>query len=245
MQTKSVLNGKEINLTSDNTTIKSTNFNVDKSGKMTCTNANISAKGGSNTGDSSGLNLKVVSDSVNKYSGLCPGFGIVRNGTMNFVNMEATTLNGQDIASMEIRADTNNYISNNSYSSLGMSTTLWHSSSSSTQVSSFGITTPKLTQTSLESQKKNFEKMQDNALNIIDNIDIYKYNLKSEEDTDKKHIGFVIGDKYKYSKEVTANDNTGVDIYSFVSLCCKAIQEQQTQIEMLRNEIKEMEANNE
>ena len=42
MQRKFRLSGKEINLTSDNTIIKSTNFSVDKDGNMTCTNANIS-----------------------------------------------------------------------------------------------------------------------------------------------------------------------------------------------------------
>lgn len=97
-----------------------------------------------------------------------------------------------------------------------------------------------LNQTSLEEKKKNFEKMQDDALSIIKKIDIYKYNLKSEKDTDKKHIGFVIGDNYNYSKEVTSLDNTGVDNYSFTSLCCKAIQEQQKQIEELKKEIEKL-----
>lgn len=92
----------------------------------------------------------------------------------------------------------------------------------------------KVTQTSLAERKKNIEKLQDNAIDIIKNIDIYKYNLKSEKDTDKKHIGFVIGDDYKYSKEVTSLNNTGVDNYSFTSLCCKAIQELQEQIEQLQ-----------
>lgn len=101
-----------------------------------------------------------------------------------------------------------------------------------------GITTPKLTQTSLAEQKKNFEKMQDGAVDVLKNIDIYKYNLKCEKDTDKKHIGFVIGDKYNYSKEVTSLDNKGVDNYSFTSLCCKAIQELSQQVESLQNEIK-------
>ena len=50
--------------------------------------------------------------------------------------------------------------------------------------------------------------------------------MKSQEDKEKKHIGFVIGDNYNYSKEVTSIDNEGVDNYSFTSLCCKAIQEQ-------------------
>lgn len=98
----------------------------------------------------------------------------------------------------------------------------------------------KLTQTSLEGDKKNFEKMQDNALDIIKNIDIYKYNLKTENDIDKKHIGFVIGEGYNYSKEVTSEKNDGVDIYSFASLCCKAIQEQQEMIKQLELEIKQL-----
>lgn len=109
----------------------------------------------------------------------------------------------------------------------------------STIVRASGITTPTLTQTSLESEKKNFEKLK-NALDIIKTIDIYKYNLKTENDKDKKHIGFVIGDKYNYSKEVTSLDNTGVDNYSFTSLCCKAIQEQQEQIEELKKEIEKL-----
>ena len=109
----------------------------------------------------------------------------------------------------------------------------------STIVRASGITTPTLTQTSLESEKKNFEKLK-NALDIIKTIDIYRYNLKTENDKDKKHIGFVIGDNYNYSKEVTSLDNTGVDTYSFVSLCCKAIQEQQEQIEELKKEIEKL-----
>ena len=103
------------------------------------------------------------------------------------------------------------------------------------------VTCESLTQTSLERKKKNFEKLEDTAIETIKNIDIYKYNLKSEKDTDKKHLGFVIGDNYNYSKEVTSLDNTGVDNYSFTSLCCKAIQEQQKLIEKLQNKIEEME----
>lgn len=112
---------------------------------------------------------------------------------------------------------------------------------SSTIINYNEIRTPKLTQTSLESQKKNIDKMKDNAIDIIKEIDIYKYNLKSEKDTDKKHIGFVIGDNYKYSKEVTSIDNKGVDNYSFTSLCCKAIQELLEKNEKLEQRIKVLE----
>lgn len=115
-----------------------------------------------------------------------------------------------------------------------------NSSGNKTILEPDGIETPKIAQTSLAEYKKNFEKLQDNALETIKKIDIYKYNLKSEKDTDKKHIGFVIGDKYNYSKEVTSLDNKGVDNYSFTSLCCKAIQELSQQVEKLQDEIKEV-----
>lgn len=112
-----------------------------------------------------------------------------------------------------------------------------------TSVTCEGIWTPSLTQTSLAESKENFEKI-NNALNIIKNIDIYKYNLKGDKKSSKKHIGFVIGDKYNYSEEVTSNNNDGVDIYSFVSVCCKAIQEQQEQIEELKKEVETLKKHN-
>lgn len=144
----------------------------------------------------------------------------------------------------------------NLYTSLGMErittsefvvkniSTLGDDHVSNTQIDDNGITTPTVTQTSKEEKKKNFEKLE-NALNIIKNTDIYKYNLKSQTDDDKKHIGFVIGKNYKYSKEITSVDKSGneigADLYSFVSVCCKAIQEQQEQIEELENRIKKLE----
>lgn len=88
--------------------------------------------------------------------------------------------------------------------------------------------------------KKNIKLYDKNALDILKNIDIYNYNFKTEEDKDKKHIGFIIGDDYKYSKEITNNDNSGVDLYSFVSVCCKAIQEQQKEIEELKEQIEKL-----
>ena len=111
--------------------------------------------------------------------------------------------------------------------------------SQSTYVRNSGITTPTVTQTSLEKEKKNFEKFE-KGLETLKNIDIYKYNLQGEEDTDKKHIGFVIGNKFNYSKEVTSKNNDGVDLYSFISVCCKAIQEQQEEIEELKKEIEKL-----
>lgn len=93
------------------------------------------------------------------------------------------------------------------------------------------VTCVSLTQTSKAEEKKDFEKYQ-GALKELENIDIYKYRMKNEEG--KKHIGFVIGDDFKYSKEVTNQNNDGVDIYSFVSLCCQAIKELQEKIKELK-----------
>ena len=39
-----LLSGKEIDLTSDNININSTNFKVDKNGNVTCKNANIDGR---------------------------------------------------------------------------------------------------------------------------------------------------------------------------------------------------------
>lgn len=111
--------------------------------------------------------------------------------------------------------------------------------SSNTRIYATGITTPSVTQTSLKSEKKNFEKFS-NGLDIIKNIDIYKYNLKNEKNGDKKHLGFIIGEDFNYSKEITSKENDGVDTYSFISLCCQAIKEQQEQIEQMKKEIKEL-----
>lgn len=95
------------------------------------------------------------------------------------------------------------------------------------------ITCISLTQTSLAEKKKNFEKL-DNALDIVKGTDIYKYNLKDEKETDKKHIGFVIGENFNYRKEITSQKNDSAELYSMISVLWKAVQEQQEEIEELR-----------
>lgn len=108
-----------------------------------------------------------------------------------------------------------------------------------TIVSANGITTPVLSQTSKRESKKNISKLK-NALDIIKNVDIYKYNLKKEKKGTKKHIGFVIGDSYNYSEELTNNTNDGAEIYSLASVCLAGIKEQQEIIEGQAETIKEL-----
>ena len=96
---------------------------------------------------------------------------------------------------------------------------------------------------SLESLKTNIEKYKDNAVELIKNNDIYEYNFKTEKDKSKKHLGFIIPDKggnYKTPDEVIAQSGRGIDTYSMTSILWKAVQEQQEQIEQMKEEIKEL-----
>ena len=200
--------------------IKSNNFNVDSKGNMSCNNADVSGTITSN-------NAMITGGKVT-LKGAGSVLGVWGNGS---------SYSQIDPADIALFYDGSNYVQIGAES--GQAYMELISGYSSTNISNSGITTPTLTQTSLAESKKNFEKLQDNALETIKNIDIYKYNLKSEKDTDKKHIGFVIGDNYNYSKEVTSIDNQGVDNYSFTSLCCKAIQELSQQVEELKKQLKE------
>ena len=213
-----LLAGNTINLSSKNIKISSNKFKVDEDGNITCSN-----------GVFLGGNIQLV-----------------RNGGMDYFQFYDTENKDNQ---HKLYLDSRTFgINSGDYNitmavppvAVGFVSISLEGNGSSTEIRNTGIKTPTLTQTSLAEEKKNFEKMGDNALNIIKSIDIYKYNLKNEKETDKKHIGFVIGDDYNYSKEVTSIDNTGVDNYSFTSLCCKAIQEQQKQIEQLTNELKEL-----
>ena len=109
------------------------------------------------------------------------------------------------------------------------------------------VTSQTIRQTSKESKKKNISKYNEKALDIVKDSEIYEYNFKSENDKDKKHYGFVIGDEcgeYKTPEEVISNDREGIESYSMTSILWKAFQEyiaeKDEQIEQLQKEIKEL-----
>lgn len=113
----------------------------------------------------------------------------------------------------------------------------------STHITNKGITTPILTQTSLETEKKNFEKLTlEEAKKILEKTDIYKYNLKTQDDKGKKHIGFVIGKKFNYAEEITSESNDGVDNYSMTSVLYTIVKEQQKAIDNLLKRVEALEA---
>lgn len=224
--------------------ITSKNFSVDKDGNTTMANANITG-GNINVSSPSETiaQVKVYNGSDNtSYTEISPiGFNrcidnkrvIGTNSVLEIINGSLKTTSSQLI----IESTTNNLISKLGNGKIS----LLRDNSEITTVATDSIKTPILTQTSLEENKKNFEKLDnDTALQIILNTDIYKYNLKNQADGDKKHIGFVIGDNYKYSKEITSGNNDGVDSYSMTSASYGAIQKLYSIIEQLQNEIKEL-----
>lgn len=228
-----LLAGNTINLKSKNIAISSDNFNVDQNGNLTCSNAqitdgNIVLKNEKSTG----VKFKVTTNDESIYTEVRPsGIRTVMNEIVIFwANGTNTAIRNADGKGVLLAGNTI-YVQDDS-GSYNYPITL--------EGSNGKITCNSLVQTSLLSEKKNFEKF-NNALEIIKDIDIYKYNLKSEDDETKKHLGFVIGDNYKYSKEVTSDKNDGVDVYSFVSLCCQAIKEQQIEIKNLKQRLEALE----
>lgn len=217
--------GKTIDLTSDLIDIKSNNFKVDESGNLTCTNADVSGTIKSNNATITGGKILLQN---------CGGVG------------DEFQLNGNSghfwagSAGFEVTDSSDSYSIFANVTETNDALIQLRKNSTYTQVCATGIKTPKLTQTSLEKDKKNFEKLQ-NALKILKETDIYKYNLNFEGDNVKKHIGIVIGKKYKYSKEITATDEDGVDLYAMISVLWRAVQEQQEIIESMQNRENSME----
>ena len=99
------------------------------------------------------------------------------------------------------------------------------------------------TYNSRESKKKNIKIYDKDVIELIKNSEIYEYNYKNEENTDKKHIGFVIGDNggnYKTPDEIVSKEKDGIESYNVIAILWKAIQEQQKQIEELKEEISKL-----
>ena len=225
---KLVLNGKTINLTGDNINIDSNNFSVDEEGNLECSSGKFYG------GFIEGAYINLYSDNDTAAD---PWIEITNTSTPNEkveIGSRYIRFNSPDgTSSIDITsADEDDYGYNPRIQ-------ISRSNGGTTIIEGGYIYADEIQQSSLESRKKNFEKLE-NGLDIIKSTEIYKYNFKKQKDTDKKHIGFVIGDNYKYSKEITSENDDGVDTYSMVSVAYKAIQEQQEMIEQLQKEIKEL-----
>lgn len=237
-QTKLVLNGKTLNL-SDNMEIKSNNFNVDSKGNMSCNNANID--GGKIKiygGDSNNSNF-VVGTRDNTGNTRISGSYMLINGESrndailslrennNNLNTSISLVSSSNGARIEVgNGSTSNFISLNG---IDKNLTVWGP-----------VYANSYNNNSKEELKKNITVFNENAVDLIKNSDLYKFNYKMEKDTDKQHIGFIIGDGYKTPLQIISNDGNAIDSYSMSSILWKAIQEQQEQIEELKKEINKL-----
>ncbi len=106
------------------------------------------------------------------------------------------------------------------------------------------ITAKSFNNSSLESMKKNITKFED-ALEIIKNSDIYEYNFKTEKDSERKHVGFIIEDeskgKYKTSERVLSEDKKAIESYSMNSIAWRAIQQILKIVENLKQRLEVLE----
>lgn len=201
-------------------------------------------------GTISGNNVNITNLSANSITGGTLSANRISGGTISAssVRLKNVTLGTGSSQIGSFTANTNNLKSATSYGNIGIGLNLYGNMPAfyvETANGDYwavvnyngGYTNGSWVGASLKKYKKDFEKLE-NGLEIIKNIDIYKYHLKAETEKNKKRIGLIIDNEYKYSEEVTNDENNGVDLYSFVSVCCKAIQEQQEQIENLKNEVR-------
>lgn len=209
---------------------------VDLSGYATFTDLSTSGKT-----TISGDNITTGTLDASKINVINLNADNIKSGTISADKISGGTL---DATLIKGNLDCDGYIRTNHISFVG-SSSQFNVNNGLTDLLGCGIISCKtiryhtIEQISLKEKKKNFEKL-DRALDKVLATDIYKYNFKFEKDTNKKHIGLVIGDGYNYSKEITNNDNNAVDLYSMIAVAYKAIQEQQEEIEELKKEIEKL-----
>lgn len=235
------LDGKNIDLTSDNISITSNNFIVDEYGNIECNNAVAS-------------NLNITGGNINLTDNAS-----VSNAVFNLTSLDKR--HTARICSKSISIDSDYRTPNYSEAIITPTTMLISSNDASFAIfneaddsrnnyieyvtngvtifrgNGYGFT---YYNGSLKELKKNI-KLNKFGLELIKNTDIYTFNYKNEDNNYKKHIGVIIGDKYKTPTEILNDDNTGVDTYSMVSVCFQAIKEQQEIIEKLEKRIEVLE----
>ncbi len=180
------------------------------------------------------LDYTIILRKIYGYEATSGDFYILANNPRYMIK---TSSNGLKVKPTKIGLS---MISTTNFYGCSGSFTSFDDNTSQTVIDGGQINCVALTQTSLEQHKKNIEKFS-NALEEIKKTDIYRYNMKSESDDKKKHLGFVIGKNFNYSHLITAENEKGkeigVDNYSMISLCLQAIKEQQVIIEKLEIKI--------
>lgn len=231
-----------INITGNQITIDSDNFSLDAEGNINAKSGvfsgsiNINADDG--VGDSSvDSKVEIYNSNTLSKTNIYPD-GIVMEGDPNSQYPSKTTITRYDVTCRKPDDTVYSYMAYDVIRLIDTFSLIMPIHQ--TKITAEYVHSPEITQTSSIKVKKNIEKLK-SGLDIIKNIDIYKYHLVNQKDNEKKHIGFVIGEDYNYSKEITSKDNENVDLYSFISVCCQAIKEQQKIIEELQQRIEKLE----
>ncbi len=275
-----ILANNEINFTTKNMTLKSTNFSVDKNGNIVAKSGTI---GGFTLGATTftttinGLydyNIYDVANSAAIYFGNISNtsitstlYDIDNDGSVDIMDAQAMLdiINNKKTNTKQIsgtfQINTNNpknFISikneNNLAVSIGVGGINTHILTaqnivcgvSSSLDPNFGVKingntgvvyAKNFNNTSLENIKKNITKFND-ALEIIKNSEIYEYNFKTEKDTDKKHVGFVIGDKYNTPNIVKSSTGEAIESYTMSSINWRALQQVIERLEIVERKIR-------
>ena len=239
------LAGKILNLTSDDITIDSTNFKVDKNGNATMNNAKVN--GGEiviyDEGDVTTSNIIIYDKNGHvKNEIFSPMYKITSllNNSSFYANLSSFGLMSSD---KEIWATLNNdYIYPERLGAM-IKVSRGTDSANTSTLASNGVWSSNFNNNSLESKKKNID-FDNGCLQEILDTDICSFNWKYEDDTDQKHIGCIIADEsgnYKVSQKVLTHDKDAIDLYSMNGMSWKAIQELYDIIKLQEQKIKELE----
>lgn len=98
------------------------------------------------------------------------------------------------------------------------------------------VSVASLTNRSSEKLKTNIVRMEENALDIVNSSNIYKYNLKEDlkQNIVKTKYGFII--ERETPNEIISYDMDGIDIYSALAINWKSTQEIYVIVSNLKNE---------
>ena len=205
--------------------IKRNNFNVDKNGNMTCNNAVMQGKINATSG-------KIGSFEITSYGSL------TTNGYSASLTAESNGLRTQinptglyfDIANGNSLRNTAKFMGGYNPEIMLTSNDVF------TVIKSDLVQSPTILQASTEKIKKNIKDFK-HGLKIVKESNIFTYNLKTESETDKKHIGFIIGEKYSTPSEVIAKTSDSIDLYAMTSILWQAVKELTEKVEDLENKL--------
>lgn len=274
-----ILANNEMNFTSKNMSIKSTNFSVDKNGDITaksgtiggftlgankfsttinglydfnvydmrnimCTYVdyvgttsitsslyNLNGDGSIDVFDAQAM-LKIINGTQANTKSVSGNLEINTNNPKNFISIKS----GNTLAVSIGVGGINTHLLSAESIICGVQTGLESFSGVAINGKTGSVSAKSYNNISLESIKKNITKF-DNALDIIKNSEIYEYNFKTEKDTDKRHVGFVIGEKYNTPAIVKSSDGKAIESYTMSAIEWRALQEIVKRLEIVEGRI--------